>query len=170
MGVDFRVIGHEGMAGIYGDGEMKTTRYTSRSHVLCIGVSGVEIMRDGSIGGIGIDSTEAKVMAAAKAVALGKLTRGKDEMWEALGMAGQTWTYTDAGLSLEMLSEKLDGAKSVFSMISPEWTFTHRPLRTTTSADSLPIATSTSVDAHSLQGRISAISCLLRGQFSLFNA
>ena len=54
-------------------------------------------------------------------------------------------------------------AMSVPAMISPEWTFTQRPLRTSRSAGARPIATSTSCGAVSDQGAIGMSAILVKG-------
>jgi hypothetical protein len=73
-------------------------------------------MEVGSLAGIKIGDTEAEVSAAAAREDFGKALKGKDEVWEAIGLAVQTWNYPDVGLSVDMGSEQIGGKKSVFSI------------------------------------------------------
>jgi hypothetical protein len=77
---------------------------------------GSDVIKVGSIGGIKIGTTEERVLAIAKRGRFGKLTKGEDVVWEAIDYAIQEWKFSDAGLSLDMGSEKIGGKKTVFSV------------------------------------------------------
>lgn len=115
-GMNFRLSNEAGTAGIYGEGETRTSRYAPAAIISTISVSGSNIMADGRIGGLRIGSSEDEVNALVGAENLGAPSKGEDIVWEAIGQAVQTWAYTAAGLSLDMVSDQPGGPKTVFSI------------------------------------------------------
>ncbi len=115
-GMTFRLNNDAGTAGIYGEGEMRTTRYAPAATILTVSVSGLHIMADGTIGGLKIGSSQDEVKAVAEGAQLGVPSKGEDVVWEAIGQAVQTWTYAAAGLTINMVSDQPGGVKSVFSI------------------------------------------------------
>lgn len=115
-GLDFRLIHQNDTAGSYQNGEMVTTRYTPGASIFSIGVSGSHIMEDGSIAGIRIDDTGADVQVAIRENKLGNVLKREDVIWEAFGQAVQEWMFPESGLTLNMISDKIGGPKTVFSI------------------------------------------------------
>ena len=73
-------------------------------------------MADGGIGGITLETTQEALLATADTMHWGEVFKGKDEVWEAVGQAVQTWMVPDSGASFDMISDEVGGPKSVFSI------------------------------------------------------
>jgi hypothetical protein len=71
-----------------------------------------DIIEEGSIGGIKISTPEATILTAG----LGTPKKGEDTTWEAIGEAVQEWDFPDSGLTVNMISEKIGTAKTVFTI------------------------------------------------------
>ena len=115
-GLFFRLSNKNGSAGIYKAGDMVTTSYRPGSEIALIEVTGADIMADGRIGGLALESPEAGVLALGEKEALGELAKGKDEIWEAFGEAVQPWTFTGSGFSADMVSGKAGAPKTILSI------------------------------------------------------
>ncbi len=115
-GLLFRLSNKNGTAGIYKAGEMVTTTYRPGSEIAAIEIIGADIMADGRIGGLALDAPESEVVAIGEKENLGELSRGKDEISEAFGEAVQTWTFTGAGFSANMVSGESGAPKTVLSI------------------------------------------------------
>lgn len=96
---------------------MTETRNVNDTPVAIKPVSDSDILQDESIGGIKMGSTETEVGLAIKRNKLGEPSKGKEWLEEATGVYGQTWTYAESGLSLDMSSEEKGGKKSVGRII-----------------------------------------------------
>ncbi len=111
-GLLFRLNHPSGTSGDYQSGEVSTVSYRPGTTIFTVSVIGADVIEAGSIGGIKIGSTEAEV----RAVAQGQLTKGEDVIWEVLDNAVQQWIFPESGLSLDMVSERVGGAKTVLSI------------------------------------------------------
>ncbi len=114
-GLYFRLTNENNTAGDYANDNL-TTRYFPGATIFTIEVTGPYIMQDSSIGGIRIGAPERDVFKLAAQNGFGSIQKGEDEIWEAFGQAVQTWTFPQAGISFEMISDEIGGEKSVFSI------------------------------------------------------
>ncbi|MDF1825000.1 MAG: hypothetical protein P1U68_10180 [Verrucomicrobiales bacterium] len=114
-GLYFRLTHKSGTAGNYLNNNL-TTRYNSGATIHTIEVTGPHIMKDGSIGGIKLDAGSEEILRLARENEFGVLEKGDDEIWEAFGQAVQTWSFPQAGISFDMISDEIGGPKSVFSI------------------------------------------------------
>ncbi len=115
-GYSFQVTHPDGWAGDYYEGETLTKRYVPGALIHSIEVSGLDINLDGRIGGLGMFSTAEDVWVTAGKKSFGQVSQGEDEMWEAFGQAVQTWSFPNAGVEFDMISDEIGGDKTVFSI------------------------------------------------------
>ncbi|MDF1739602.1 MAG: hypothetical protein P1U86_10620 [Verrucomicrobiales bacterium] len=115
-GIQLQVYGEGDNAGNYPPGNNLTATATPGARIGSIEVTGRQIMDDGSLGGIKLNTPQADLLNTAAAMNWGETFKGKDEIWEAFGQAVQTWMFPDAGASFDMLSDEIGGPKSVFSI------------------------------------------------------
>lgn len=115
-GIQLQVYGEGDNAGNYSPGNNLTATATPGARIGSIEVTGRQIMDDGSLGGIKLNTPQADLLNAAEAMNWGETFKGKDVVWEAFGQAVQTWMFPDAGASFDMLSDEVGGPKSVFSI------------------------------------------------------
>ncbi|MEM6915823.1 MAG: hypothetical protein AAF491_04575 [Verrucomicrobiota bacterium] len=115
-GINLQVTHPDDTAGVYEPGEFITQQYREGASVAAISVDGPFIMIDGSIGGIRLSDSSDKVLARAAELGLGPIQKSTDEIWEAYGQAVQSWTFPEAGLSLDMVSDEVGGEKEVLSI------------------------------------------------------
>ena len=115
-GIQFEVYGDGNTAGAYPPGNNLTATPTAGAYIASIEVTGRQIMADGGIGGITLETTQEALLATADTMHWGEVFKGKDEVWEAFGQAVQTWMFPDSGASFDMISDEVGGPKSVFSI------------------------------------------------------
>jgi len=115
-GASFRLGHPSSLAGDYPDGEFMAKNAIPGAVIRAIEVRGADIMIDGVIGELRLNMTSAEVLAIAEDQGYGEAFRGKDEIWEAFGQAVQSWIFPEAGISLDMISDEIGGAKSVLSI------------------------------------------------------
>jgi hypothetical protein len=71
-----------------------------------------DLLKEERIGDLRIGSSEKDVGNAINC----KVKRGPDELWGADGAYHQEWKYADCGITLDMVSEKKGGVKSIGSI------------------------------------------------------
>jgi len=115
-GLQFQVFGDGDTAGSYPAGNNLTANANPGAWLTSIDITGRQIMADGGIGGIKINTLQVDLLETARAMNFGEVFKGKDEIWEAFGQAVQTWMFPDAGVSFDMISDEIGGPKSVLSI------------------------------------------------------
>lgn len=85
------------------------------------------LLKEERIGALHIGLSEKEVGKAINCV----LKRGPEELWAADGAYHQKWRYTDCGITLDMVSEKKGGPKSIESitLLKPAKLSTKRGIR-----------------------------------------
>ncbi|AMC35843.1 hypothetical protein [Janthinobacterium sp. B9-8] len=85
------------------------------------------LLREEKIGNLLIDLPEKEVRKAISC----KEKRGPDQLWGADGAYHQEWAYADCGITLDMVSDKKQGAKKIASitLFAPSTLNTQRGIR-----------------------------------------